>query len=202
MSNISNAGHKTRRLTGLAFLTAIIIVLQIVCSFIHFGPFSITLALAPIIIGAAIYGIGAGVYLGTVFGTIVLIAGLFSWDGGFTLILLNDNALATIAICIVKGAAAGLAAGILYRLISKKNVTAGVITAGVVCPIVNTGLFIVGMLVFFFPMLKGMAHEESQELTYYIIFTLTGLNFLVELAVNMLFSTAITRIIKAKNRIS
>ncbi len=202
MSNISNAGHKTRRLTGLAFLTAIIIVLQIVCSFIHFGPFSITLALAPIIIGAAIYGIGAGVYLGTVFGTIVLIAGLFSWDGGFTLILLNDNALATIAICIVKGAAAGLAAGILYRLISKKNVTAGVITAGVVCPIVNTGLFIVGMLVFFFPMLKGMAQEESQELTYYIIFTLTGLNFLVELAVNMLFSTAITRIIKAKNRIS
>ena len=201
MSNISNAGHKTRRLTGLAFLTAIIIVLQIVCSFIHFGPFSITLALAPIIIGAAIYGIGAGVYLGTVFGTIVLIAGLFSWDGGFTLILLNDNALATIAICIVKGAAAGLAAGILYRLISKKNVTAGVITAGVVCPIVNTGLFIVGMLVFFFPMLKGMAQEESQELTYYIIFTLTGLNFLVELAVNMLFSTAITRIIKAKNRI-
>ena len=132
----------------------------------------------------------------------MLIAGLFSWDGGFTLILLNDNALATIAICIVKGAAAGLAAGILYRLISKNNVTAGVITAGGVCPIVNTGLFIVGMLVFFFPMLKGMAQEESQELTYYIIFTLTGLNFLVELAVNMLFSTAITRIIKAKNRIS
>ena len=202
MSNISNAGHKTQRLTGLAFLTAIIIVLQIVCSFIHFGPFSITLALAPIIIGAAIYGIGAGVYLGTVFGIIVLIAGLFSWDGGFTLILLNDNALATIAICIVKGAAAGLAAGLIYRLISKKNMTAGVITAGVVCPIVNTGLFIVGMLIFFFPMLQNMAQQNSQELMYYIIFTLTGLNFLVELAVNMLFSTAITRIIKAKKRIS
>ena len=41
------ASEKTRRLTGLALLTAIVVVLQIVASFIKFGPFSITLALAP-----------------------------------------------------------------------------------------------------------------------------------------------------------
>ena len=64
------ASAKTQRLTGLALMTGIIIVLQIVASFIKFGPFTITLALAPIIIGAALYGAGAGAYLGGVFGVV------------------------------------------------------------------------------------------------------------------------------------
>ena len=68
------ANEKTRRLTGLALLTAIIVVLQVVASFVKFGPFTITLALAPIIIGAALYGAGAGAWLGAVFGVVVLIA--------------------------------------------------------------------------------------------------------------------------------
>ena len=54
-------------LTGLALVTAIVAVLQVVASFIKFGPFTITLALAPILIGAALYGPKAGAYLGGVF---------------------------------------------------------------------------------------------------------------------------------------
>ena len=42
------ASEKTRRLTGLALMTAIIVVLQVVASFVKFGPFTITLALAPV----------------------------------------------------------------------------------------------------------------------------------------------------------
>ena len=41
------ASEKTRRLTGLALMTAIIVVLQVVASFVKFGPFTITLALQP-----------------------------------------------------------------------------------------------------------------------------------------------------------
>ena len=58
------ASEKTRRLTGLALMTAIIVVLQVVASFVKFGPFTITLALAPILIGAALYGPKAGACLG------------------------------------------------------------------------------------------------------------------------------------------
>ena len=76
------ASAKTQRLTGLALMTGIIIVLQIVASFIKFGPFTITLALAPIIIGAALYGAGAGAYLGGVFGVVVFIACAAGWDFG------------------------------------------------------------------------------------------------------------------------
>lgn len=182
-------------MTGIAILTAIIVVVQIICTFIKFGPFSITLALAPIIIGAAVYGVGTGAMLGGVFGLVVLITGVLGWDGGTVMLLMGINPIATVLICIVKGAAAGLAAGAVYAAIAKKNRLVGVITAGIVCPVVNTGLFIAGMLIFFFGTISGWA-AGSDSMVQYIILGLCGGNFLVELATNLLLATAITRIIR------
>lgn len=193
--NIGKQFDSTRRLTGLSIFTALIIVLQVLCTFIRFGPFSITLALAPIIIGAAMYGRNAGAYLGFVFGLVVLITGILGWDGGVVMLLLSQNAVGCVLICLVKGAAAGWLAGLVYDLIAKKNDLAAVITAGIVCPVVNTGLFIVGMLVFFVSTLESWAN--GQAMVYYLIFGLTGINFLVELAVNIVLASGITRVIRA-----
>ena len=98
MNNSKQSG-KTRRMTGLAIFTAIIVVLQVLCTFIRFGPFSITLALAPIIIGTAIYGKKAGAYLGFVFGLVVLVTGLLGWDGGTVMLLMGINAVGCVLIC-------------------------------------------------------------------------------------------------------
>ncbi len=185
----------TRKMTGLAIFTAIIVVLQVLCTFVRFGPFSITLALAPIIIGTAMYGKGAGAYLGGVFGAVVLITGLLGWDGGTVMLLMGINPVGCILICLVKGIAAGFFAGLCYELLAKKNDKVGVLVSGIVCPVVNTGLFIVGMLVFFFDTLSGWA--GGQDLLLYIIVGLTGINFLVELAVNIILSSGITQIIRA-----
>lgn len=194
MNNGKQRGS-TRRLTGLAIFTALIIVLQVICTFVRFGPFSITLALAPMIIGAAMYGRKAGAYLGFVFGLVVLVTGLMGWDGGVVMLLLSQNAIGCVLICLVKGTAAGWIAGVIYEWLSKKNDLAAVVTAGVVCPVVNTGLFIVGMLVFFMSTLESWASGEA--MLYYIIFGLTGINFVIELAVNMVLASGITRIIHA-----
>ena len=194
MNNGKQRGS-TRRLTGLAIFTALIIVLQVICTFVRFGPFSITLALAPMIIGAAMYGRKAGAYLGFVFGLVVLVTGLMGWDGGVVMLLLSQNAIGCVLICLVKGAAAGWLAGVIYEWLSKKNDLAAVVTAGVVCPVVNTGLFILGMLVFFMSTLESWASGEA--MLYYIIFGLTGINFVIELAVNMVLASGITRIIHA-----
>ena len=182
-------------MTGLAIFTAIIVVLQVLCTFVRFGPFSITLALAPIIIGTAIYGKGAGAYLGGVFGLVVLITGLLGWDGGTIMLLMSINPVACVLICLVKGAAAGYAAGLCYEAIARKNDRKAVLASGIVCPVVNTGLFVVGMLVFFFDTLNGWA--GGQNMLLYIIVGLTGINFLVELGVNVLLTAGIARIIRA-----
>ena len=189
---------KTRRMTGLAVFSAIIVVIQIICTFVKFGPFSITLALAPIIIGSALYGVSAGAYLGGVLGVVVLVTGLLGWDGGTVMYLMSQNAIGTVLICIVKTVAAGWLAGVVYKALAPKNGLAAVILAGIVCPVVNTGLFIAGMFAFFFSTLQGWANGTA--MIYFIIVSLTGVNFLIELLTNMVLASGITRVIQAGSR--
>ena len=194
------ASEKTRRLTGLALMTAVIVVLQVVASFVKFGPFSITLALAPILVGAALYGPKAGGYLGGVFGVVVLVACIMGWDGGGN-ILWNASPFLTAVICLGKGIAAGLAAGLVYRAIVKDSLArgrmmAGSIAAGIVTPVVNTGLFVVALVLLFYGILVNWA--GGSNLLYYIVFGLTGINFVLELAINLVLSTVIVRVIGAR----
>ena len=190
------AQEKTRRLTGLALLTAIIIVLQVVASFVKFGPFSITLALAPIIIGAALYGASAGAWLGGVFGVVVFIACVAGWDVGGN-ILFTANPFLTAVLCVVKGALAGLVAGVAYRAIDLRSPMAASITAGILCPVVNTGIFCIGLTLFFHETLVAWA--GGSDLVFYIITVLTGVNFVLELAINLVLSTVIVRVVKARS---
>ena len=192
--NKASSHDKIQRMTGMSIFIAIVVVLTILCTFVRFGPFSITLALAPIIIGAALYGPGAGAILGGVFGFVVLLTGVFGWDGGTVMYLMSLNALGCVLICIGKGAAAGWISGLVYRLIAKKNIHLGVVVAAIVCPIVNTGIFIIGMMLFYMSTLESWA--GGQAVIYYAIFGLTGVNFLVELAVNLVLSSGITSIIR------
>lgn len=176
-------------IVGMGILTAIIIVLQGVGSTIRFGTFSITLVLAPIIIGAALYGWKAGAWLGLVFGGMVL-----ATDAG---VFLAINVPGTIICCLLKGMLAGLAAGFVYKLLEKKNQLVAVISAGVACPVVNTGVFLLGCLVFFLDTIKEWsAASPYPNVGEYFLFGFVGLNFLVELAINLVLSTAIVRILK------
>ena len=176
---------KTSKVVGLGLFTAIVVVLQFLGSFIKFGPFSITLVLAPIVIGAALYGIGAGAYLGLVFGATVLISG----DAAA---FLTINPIGTVIIVLLKGMLAGLAAGLIYSLISKASSLAGVIVAGVVCPIVNTGIFLAGCYIFFQEWLVAVFGTTGFVT---VVAGLVGVNFLIELGINMVLSTAIVKII-------
>lgn len=176
---------KTSKVVGLGLFTAIVVVLQFLGSFIKFGPFSITLVLAPIVIGAALYGIGAGGYLGLVFGATVLISG----DAAA---FLTINPIGTVIIVLLKGMLAGLAAGLIYSLISKASSLAGVIVAGIVCPIVNTGIFLAGCYIFFQEWLVAVFGTTGFVT---VVAGLVGVNFLVELGINMVLSTAIVKII-------
>ncbi len=196
--NTSASRDRLKRMTGLSIFSAIIVVLTLLCTFVRFGPFSITLALAPIVIGAALYGSSGGAFLGGVFSVVVLITGFMGWDGGTIMLLMSQNAVACVLVCLLKGTVAGYLAGLVYNLIAKKNVHLGVVAAAIVCPVVNTGVFIAGMMLFFMSTLESWA--SGQAVIYYIIFGLTGLNFLVELAVNIILSSGITRIIRAAGK--
>ena len=200
MNRTKNTGSISR-MTGLSLFTAIIVVLTLFCTFVKFGPVSITLALAPIIIGAAIYGAGAGAFLGLVFSAVVLLTGIFGWDGGFMLSLMAISPLGLFVTVLVKGTAAGYIAGLTYRLIAKKSESRAVVAAGIVCPVVNTGIFVLCMFAFFLETLEGMAAANGQNMLVFIVLGLAGINFVIELLVNIALSSGITYIIRSqKNR--
>ncbi|MBR6419731.1 MAG: ECF transporter S component [Oscillospiraceae bacterium] len=188
MSN-TNSKFNTKALVGMGILTAIVVVLQFIGAFIKFGPFSITLVLAPIIIGAALYGWKAGAWLGCVFGIVVLLSG----DAAA---FMTVNAPGTVILCILKGTLAGAAAGLVYKALEKVNPWVAVIAAAIVCPVVNTGVFLLGCLVFFLDTVKEWGAGAGYEnVGAYFLFGFVGLNFVVELAINLVLSTAIVRIL-------
>ena len=133
---------ETRVLTGVAIFTAIVVVLQLLGSFVRFGPFSVSLVLIPIVVGAAMYGAGAGAWLGFVFGMAVLLSG----DAAA---FLPISPLGTVVTVLAKGTLAGLCAGLVFRLLEKKNTYVAVVASAIVCPVVNTGVFLLGCFLFF-----------------------------------------------------
>ena len=193
MENTKNPSQwnakKTMAVVVMGLLTAIVAVLQIFASGIQLNPVTvITLVLAPIIVGAAMYGWKAGAWLGAVFSAIVLISG----QAAFFMAMSIPGTIITV---MLKGTLAGIAGGLAYRLIEKKNRLAAVVTAGIVTPVVNTGIYILGCLVFFNDFLQTGAAADGRGMLAYIIFAMVGMNFVVELAINLVLSSAIVLIL-------
>lgn len=182
----------TRKLTGLAILTALVVILQFLPVK---GPFFlITLTLVPIVIGSALYGAFAGAWLGFIFGVTVLLSG----DAAA---FLTINIPGTIVTVLVKGTLAGLAAGLVYKLASKVNRYFGVICSALVAPVVNTGIFLLGCRLFFMDTVNGWAAASGYEnVGAYMILSLVGINFLIELGVDLVCSPVILRLINIRKK--
>ncbi|SJZ35848.1 ECF transporter S component [Eubacterium coprostanoligenes] len=176
---------KTQKIVGIGLFTAIIVALQLLAASIKFGPFSITLVLAPIVIGAALYGIGAGAWLGVAFGVSVLISG----DAAA---FMTINPAGTVVTVLLKGMLAGLVAGLIYKALESKNKTVAVVLAGIACPIVNTGIFLAGCYLFFQEWLVSVFGTTGFAT---VVTGLVSVNFAVELGINMVLASVIVRVI-------
>jgi uncharacterized membrane protein len=184
---------KLNRMTGTAILFAIVVALQILASFIKFGPFSITLALIPIIVGAAMYGARSGAVLGAAFGAITLMMAVNGVDAGAHM-LWQARPAVTAVLCVLKGALAGWGAGLVYAAAAKWSHYIGVFGAAFVCPVINTGIFIASMALFYRDILTIWAGDTS--VLYFALIGLTGVNFLIELGVNLVLAPTVVRIIQ------
>ena len=187
-----------KRMVGIALLMAMVVVLQFIGSMIPpiGGMVSISLVLIPIIIGAAIYGPGAGVVLGLTFAVVTIVNCATGADPGGAMVF-QANPIMCIVIVATKSILCGFTAGWIYRIIAKKRPVLAMFCAAIICPVINTGVFVLGMLLFFKPVLNIWA-GGTDVLTY----VLTGLvlcNFVPEMILNIIFATPghnLTRIVK------
>lgn len=184
--------QQTEKLVLGAILTALVVILQFMGAFIRFGPFSISLVLVPIVIGAASCGWKIGAWLGFVFGAVVLLSGDAT---AFWAI----DVFGTVLTVLLKGTACGLVAGLVYSLLAKYNRILAVTAAAVVCPIVNTGIFLLGCKIFFMSAVTEWGFAEGfNNVAQYMFLGLAGGNFLFELATNIVLSPAIVTVLNYK----
>ena len=191
MSGRKTGKEQIRKLTLAAMLTAVVVVLALLGTAIRFGVFNINLALVPIVIGAAMLGVWYGAWFGFVNAMVILLSG----DAA---LFLTFNAVGTVITVLLKGILAGLIAGVVYSLVSSKNKYAAVLLAAMICPVVNTGIFVLGCRVFFWkhiPAIAEMIGVTAESRSKFIFTVLVGLNFPAELVVNMVLAPVIARIL-------
>ena len=185
-------------MTGIALLMALVVVMQFISGIIPpVAGFPISLVLVPIVLGSAMYGISGGAILGAVFGIIVYINCVNGMDPGGAMVFQASPVLCFLVV-MGKGILAGVAAGAVYKLLKNRNGYLAMLLAAIVCPVVNTGTFIVCMLLFFKDILAAWAN--GGDIAAYILSGLILVNFVPELIINVVFSPVLQRVYHIINR--
>ncbi|MBP3591867.1 MAG: ECF transporter S component [Clostridia bacterium] len=191
-TNPKAKGMSTEKLVLISVLTALVAILAYFGGFIKIGGLaSISLTLIPVVLGAALCGPLTGAWLGGVSGAVFFMTA----DAAYWMGL---HAFGTIVTVMIKAIAAGLAAGLVYKALARFNRYLAVMAAAIVCPIVNTGIFLIGCLIFFLDTVRLGALAEGLSVGGYLIIVFVGLNFVFELLSNIIFSPAIVRLLDFK----
>ena len=186
----NNKQQQTQKLVLGAIMTGLVIILQLLGSFTtFFGPFSTAVALIPIVLGAAMCGTAVGAWLGFVFGMVVILS------GGAALFFAFDVP-GTILTVLFKGTLCGLAAGFVYKLLARFNKYVAVFVAAIVCPLVNTGVFLLGCYIFFMDSATDIATTLGLKFSGMAVFWALAMgNFALEIISNAVLSPVIVRIL-------
>lgn len=182
---MSDNSVKTKRIAILAIFSAIVAVLQIMSPLFKISTVNLSLVLIPVVLGGIYFGKRAGAVLGGVFALVVAIYTVTGLDAG-AYIMFSARPFVTIGLIFVKGCLAGYLAAILYSIcfkISKKRVLS-VVIAAVTAPVVNTGVFCSAMLLFYKDLLIQWA--AGKDILFFLLTGLIGVNFLVELTLNVI----------------
>ena len=187
-----------KKMTGVALLMALVVVLQLLGGMIPpVGGFTISLVLIPIVMGAALYGPQTGALLGAAFGVVVVIGCISGTDVGGAMVFQANPSLCVLVV-MGKGILAGFLSGVMYAALKQKNSTLAMVLAAAVCPVVNTGTFVLCMAAFFMDVLSVWA--GGSNVLGYILSGLMLCNFVPELVINLIFSGAGARILKSLDK--
>lgn len=195
MIKTQNKRMSTETLVLASLMTALVVVLQCLATYTtFFGPFSTAIGLIPIVIGAAMCGPLVGTWLGFVFALVVF------FTGGANLFFMF-SVPGTLITVLAKGMGCGAAAGLTYKLLSGFNKTVAAIAAALVCPIVNTGIFLIGSAVFFLPFAEKIADLLLLSSNGFGVFIAMALgNFIFEIGMNAVLSPVIVRVIDMRKK--
>ncbi len=192
--------RKSKDAAILGIFIALILVLQALSFVIPpvFGA-SLSFVLIPIALAAVMYGTKYSTLLGFVFGIIVTIISVLGLDAiGHT--YFQFAPIGAIALIIAKGTIAGFGSGITATILKKKNLTIASFASAAITPIFNTGIFLLGTYLFFFPALESFLNKTEGLQSYTVNTFVVGIilfNFIVEFILNIILAPVVLRVTKA-----
>ncbi len=198
---MSTTTRSIERLVGTALLAALVLLLQFFVV-IPLGAFTVTLTLLPIMLGAILYGPATGAFLGGVFGVAVSVQVITGAAGVMSTQMLQMAPVVTILVCLLKGILAGLGAGWIYKLLrGGKSNTVAVLLSAVSCPLINTGLFVAALFLFYYDLMVSYAAANALAGAFAFVFiSVVGLNFVVEFLINVLLVPVVLRLLAILTR--
>lgn len=190
----------TSDLVKMALFVAIIILLSVTpLGYIHLGVINATTIQIPVIIGAILFGWKKGAFLGGVFGITSMIkntvqpnATSFVFSPFVPVFGKDKGSLFAIVVCIVSRVMIGVAAGLLFKALSKtklgKALSAGV--CGFCGALTNTILVMGGIYLFFGRSYSAAKDQAYETLIGTVMATITGIG-ITEALVSAVISAAV-----------
>lgn len=192
--NAHNHSHKnhTYKLVLAAIITALILIMAFTpLGYPKIGPFSITLLMIPVAIGAILLGPAYGAFFGLLFGLTSFMQCVFAFDPVGALCL-SINPFLTALFCIPTRVLAGYCTGVLFRLMHKRFKIASYIVASACSAFFNT-LFFVPTFVLCFGFNAQVLGLMQVPNAFGVITALITINAVVELAVCLIVGAAVSK---------
>ena len=122
-------------------------------------------------------------------------------SGGAALFLAVDIP-GTFVTVLAKGILCGFISGLAYNFLKKWNSTIAAIIAAILCPIVNTGVFMLGCFIFFMDDVVTLASNLGSAKTGAALFVSLALgNFLFELVLNAILSPVFVKLLNIRKKV-
>lgn len=187
----------------LGILVGLVIVLQIFASAIPMFGITLNFSLIPIALAGITMGVIGGTIVGFACGVVVFITMAVMGLEPSTAFLFQTNPFVLTVMCIGKTTIAGAVSGLLFKVVSKKNRVVAVGISSLAIPVVNTGIYMLGMVI----MKSSVAdflqlNSSTASVVFVVVFGLIWLNFLLEMVVNVIFTPILYRVIKVIDKTS
>ena len=187
----TSINKKMLRMVQLAMLIALIFVMQYIGTLastpLRAVGIEFSFVLIPIVVGAFLLGPVEGAILGLVFGIMTVVLTVTA-PGTMTFILFEDSPVLYCLVAISKAVAAGLCSGLIYKGLDKlfkgKYVYLRTVIASATAPIINTGIFLLGMVCFFSNTISEKWAGGQNVFVFLVL--LIWLNFVIEFGINII----------------
>ncbi len=188
----------SRNVALLGILVALVVILQLFASAIPMFGVTINFSLIPIAFASIMLGWLGGLIVGFSSGLVVFITTAIMGQEPSTAFLFQTNPVILTLICIGKTTVAGAVAGLIFKLLENKNKTLAVTLSSVILPIINTFIYMLGMVI----MKESVASflgltNSSAGLVFTFVFGIIWLNFVLEIVVTAIFTPIIHRVVVA-----